>query len=128
MELQLKGALSRAVQSLEAGRELGRAVAEVSPSTVLVYSSVEHDQAALLRGVSEVVGHAAVVGCSTQGVMGLGAVIEGGYFAAAVGFGGAFRTGVARATEVQTSPRERGRALARALEAQVPTPKLALLF
>lgn len=128
MGIEVKGALSRAVQSLEAGRELGRAVAAVAPSTVLVYASVEHDQAALLRGVEEFVGDAAVVGCSTQGVMGLGAVIEGGYFAAAVGFGGDFRTGVARACEVQTSPRASGRALAQALVAQVTTPKLALLF
>ncbi len=129
MGIALRGTLSRCVRSVDAGRDLGRELAEVSPSAVLVFASVEHDQAALLGGLREVLGPTTrLLGCSAQGVMGRGATLEGGYFAAALGFGGDFTSAIAHVEEAQTASRANGEALGRALRAQLPQAKLAFLF
>jgi hypothetical protein len=129
MAPSLKGSVSVSIHSIDAGRELGHGVASVKPSAVLVFASVEHDQAALLRGLREIIGEATpIIGCSTQGVTGRGTTIEGGYFAAAVGFGGDFRAAVACVHEAQVQPRASGQRLGASLRQQLPAAKLALLF
>lgn len=127
--LRLKGAHSRSVHSTDTGRELARELLPIRPSVALVFASVEHDQGALLRGFRETLGpDVALVGCSTQGVVGPGLVFEGGYFAAALGLGGDVEASCARVERVQVDTRRQGRALADSLLARVPDPKLALIF
>jgi hypothetical protein len=91
---------------------------------------VNHDQRAYLAGMRDVLGDAVrLVGCSAQGVMGPRAVSERGYAAGAMGLGGAgvdFAAG--RVEEIQVDTLEKGKALGRALVAQLSgRPRVAVL-
>ncbi len=73
MQSQAGVGRSRNRDSVDAGREAAReALAPLggqAPIAVLVFGTVGHDQAALLRGVADIVGSAPVVGCSAEGVI-----------------------------------------------------------
>jgi len=84
--------MSTAPNSFDTGREVAQRIQEgfsERPALVLAYFTVNHDQNALLRGLHEVLGgDVPVIGCSAQGVIGLGAVREEGYAAGALALGG----------------------------------------
>ncbi|MBL8612517.1 MAG: FIST C-terminal domain-containing protein [Myxococcales bacterium] len=64
---------SRSRDSVEAGREAAataaRALEGARADFALVFATVGHDQGAILSGVREVVGGAAIAGCSAEGVI-----------------------------------------------------------
>src|SRR5438105_406051 len=85
--------LSQEPDSGRAGLGVARAIREgfgkQKLSAVLVYATVNHDQRALLHGLREGLGpRVMVVGCSGQGVMANGTVLEGGFAVGAMGLGG----------------------------------------
>jgi hypothetical protein len=126
--------LSQETDSERAGLAVARKVREgfgkQRLAAVIVYATVNHDQTALLRGVREGLGSGVlVVGCSTQGVMGNGAVMEGGFVAGAMGFGGeGLRAASSRADAIEVAGEAKGRHLARSLVHQLGgQPKLMIL-
>jgi hypothetical protein len=114
------------INSFDAGAELGRnlrgAAGPEPLSGIVVYSTVNHDQQALLRGIREVGGPTVrILGCSSQGVMGKGTVIEEGYIAGAMGLGGAdLKVTTANVEEIQDDSAAKGRALGQRLLATAP--------
>jgi hypothetical protein len=125
--------LSQETDSDRAGLAIGRAItAEFKAAkleAVVVYATVNHDQAALLRGVREAVGPAVtVVGCSAQGVMGNGVVDEGGFVAGAMGLGGeGLKVAAARVDDVQIEAEAKGRKLVQSLKRDLGRdPKIML--
>src|SRR6185436_9478014 len=90
-------------------------------SAVLVYATMNHDQEALLQALHETLGPSvAVLGCSTQGIMGKGFVRENGYGVAAIGLGGAAlsaKSCIER--EIAQNGREKGAKLAEGLTAEL---------
>ena len=125
--------LSQETDSDRAGLAIGKSITQAFKSTplraVVVYATVNHDQAALLRGVREAVGPGAtVVGCSAQGVMGNGIVDEGGFVAGAMGLGGdSLKVAAARVDDVQIDGEDKGRGLVRALKQELGhDPKVML--
>ncbi len=130
-----QSSLSQDTDSDRAGLSVGRAIAQGFKSehlkAVVVYATVNHDQAALLRGVREAVGPGVtVMGCSGQGVMANGAVDESGFVAGAMGLGGtSLRVASARVDDVQTDSEHKGRLLSRALRTELGRdPKVMLTF
>jgi hypothetical protein len=124
---------SASVNSRETGRELAeRVVAEAggSPAAIMTYVTVNHDQAALLRGIREVAGpDVAVLGCSTQGVVGREFVREQGYAAGAMALGGSGVTishGVVEG--IGAASYESGRALGRALKVGQSVPPTVVVL
>jgi hypothetical protein len=127
-----KSVLSRQRNSLEAGRSAGAEIAASLPSApklVLVYLTVNHDQAQFLAGLNEAVGPGVpVVGCSGQGVMGRGAVYEDGYAASLMALGGdGLEVAVARTDDVHLDTRAKGATLGQKLrEAHTRPPKICI--
>ena len=125
--------LSQETHSDRAGLAIGRAIAQGFKSerlkAVVVYATVNHDQAALLRGVREGVGPGVtVVGCSAQGVMANDVVDEGGFVAGAMGLGGdSLNVAAARVDDVQIDSEQKGRQLVQALRRELGRdPKVML--
>jgi hypothetical protein len=125
--------VSQETDSDRAGLAIGKSIIQSFKSAPLraavVYATVNHDQAALLRGVREAVGPGVtVVGCSAQGVMGNGVVDEGGFVAGAMGLGGdALKVAAARVDDVQIEGEAKGRQLVRTLNRELGRdPKLML--
>jgi hypothetical protein len=126
--------VSQETDSRQAGAAVGRSVkasfAAEQLAAVLVYATVNHDQAALLEAVRAAVGpKVVVVGCSTQGVMGNGTVLEGGFLVGAMGLGGdSLRVAAACAHTIQNDGVDKGRQLARDLKQQLgEQPKLLVM-
>jgi hypothetical protein len=133
MAFVAKSVFSLSVNSGDTGRQLGEGLraglGDAACAAVLVHASVQHDQPALLAGLREAGPPGArVLGCSSQGLMARGATVEGGYFAGALALGGDVMAGVARADDIHLEPRAKGRALGDALRAQVPGPRLVLVY
>jgi hypothetical protein len=125
--------LSTDPDSVRAGRSVGEAIrtafGDRPLSVVIVYATVNHDQAAVLRGVREMVGEALIVGGSAQGVMGNATVLEGGFAVGAMGLGGPdLRAAVAHVPRVEIDGAGKGRALARAIKEALGEPQLLLLI
>ena len=120
--------VSLGVDSYETGADLARqirgAFGQEPLSVILAYAAVNHEQDAFLRGVRELAGpDVAIVGCSGQGIMGRGLVIEEGYVAGAMGLGGASLRGTARSVEhLDVDSAAKGTALGAALRAGAPGP------
>jgi hypothetical protein len=93
---------------------------------VIVYATVNHDQAALLKAVRAGLGPergVLVVGCSAQGVAGNGVILEGGFGVGAMGLGGAeLQAAVSSEHEIQTEGAAKGRALAQQVVKQLGAP------
>jgi hypothetical protein len=126
--------LSQETDSVRAGAIAGRNIREAfgdEPlAAVLVYATVNHDQAALLRAVREELGpDVLVVGCSTQGVMSTGAVVEGGFAVGAMGLGGdSLKVAAACQHAIQTDGVTKGRNLGRDVKARLgEAPQLVVL-
>jgi len=96
---------------------------------IVAYSTVNHDQAAFLSGIREGAGPGIrVVGCSGQGVMSRGAVVEDGYAAGAMGLGGeSLHTSIGHVEEFQVESGAKGTALGRALVDGAKAPLRAVV-
>jgi hypothetical protein len=130
MGITAASVVSDGVDSYETGQYLGRSVAaEVTPSVLLYYATVNHEQTALLRGIRAAVPpHTRVLGCSSQGVMTRGRVMEEGYAAGAIGIGGV-DVATAHADRIDLDTNAKGRALGTALCAGLRgQPKVIVLF
>jgi hypothetical protein len=115
------------IDSLETGRDAARRVCggfDGRPAVILTYVTVNHDQTAFLQGLRQVAGDdVAVVGCSTQGVVGQGLVREEGYVAGAMALGGRDVTfSTALIEGIGADPYESGRALGRSLKSGQNAP------
>jgi hypothetical protein len=127
--------VSQDSDSVRAGEEIARVVTEglgsEKPKAVLVYATINHDHGDLLAGVRQVVGDDVVVaGCSAQGIMGTGNVLEGGFVAGAMALGG---EGLLAAADMQhdvhVEGRRKGRDLARNVKAELGrAPDLFILL
>jgi hypothetical protein len=115
------------------GRDAARRVTDRfdgAPRIVLAYLTVNHDQAAFLGGMREVLGpDVPVVGCSAQGVVGRGSVREEGYAAGALALGGS-SVDVSHAVveDIASDAFERGKLLGQKLRSGLSTsPKAAVV-
>ncbi len=130
MGIAASSAISDRVDSYETGQDLGRAVAANGPPSVLLhYATVNHDQAAIVRGLRAAVpATTRVIGCSSQGVMTRGRVIEDGYAAGAIGIAGV-DVATAQADQINLDTRAKGHALGVALcEGLRAPPKVVVLL
>lgn len=135
MGLRAHSHVSSDSDSRRAGEEVGLAVKQAFGGTklkaVIVYATVNHEQAAVLSAVRSSVGSdVSVVGCSAQGVVSQGAVMEEGFAVGAVGLGGdALESAVAVQHEIQQDGAEKGRALAREVRAALgEMPKVLIVL
>ncbi len=125
--------MTHSANSRETGRTLARQLQESfrePPSLVVSYLTVNHDQEGFLEGLGDVLGREiAVVGCSTQGVVGRGFIREEGYAAGVMGLGGA---GVSVANgvvhDIQDDTLEKGRALGRTIRQGLPSAPSAVVL
>jgi len=128
MAMFAKSCVSAGVNSFETGSDLARQIREgfgQQPlSVILAYATVNHDQDALVRGIRELAGPGvAIIGCSGQGVMARGLVVEDGYVAGAMGLGGESLRGTSRSVEqINVDSAAKGTALGVALKAGSPEP------
>lgn len=104
MTLLARSALSTAIDSRQTGLEMGRQLREAfvagRPAALLLFSTINHNQAALLEALREVVGREVpAIGCSAQGIMARGRVIEDGYAAGALALGGSALAAAAACVE-----------------------------
>jgi hypothetical protein len=127
--------VSQDSDSMQAGEEIAREVKNAfggeKLKSLLVYATINHDHSELLAGVRKVVGEDTVVaGCSAQGIMSKGTVLEGGFAAGAMGLGGdALAVSAAIEHDVQIDGRQKGRDLARSVKARLGrSPDLFLLL
>lgn len=125
--------MATSANSLETGRAAAthlRASLGGRPHLVITYLTVNHDQQSYLRGVREVLGaETPIIGCSGQGLIGVGRVREDGFAAGALGLGGdtievhhAMAEDIARDTAAKA--KQLGRELCRGLGT---TPRVVLL-
>ena len=122
--------VSDGVDSYETGRSIGRSIAaEIAPTLMVYYATVNHDQAALLRGLRGALPPTTrVIGCSSQGVTTRGRVMEAGYAAGAMGLAGIDAT-TAHVERIDLDTQAKGRALGTALCAGLHAPpKVVVLF
>ncbi len=122
-------------ESVDAGRSAGQALlAELGSETldvVLVYSTMNHDQPALLQSMQSVLGKdVALIGCSVQGVVSNDRLTEDGFALAAMGLGGKdLDSAVAIEREIQNGSNEKGRKLGQALKRNLGRePKVVVLL
>jgi hypothetical protein len=97
---------------------------------LLVYATINHDHADVLGGIRSHLGcDVLVAGCSAQGVMSRGTVLEGGFVVGAMGLGGdALNVATAIEHEIHVGGRQKGGALASSLMRQLGrAPDLVLL-
>jgi hypothetical protein len=90
-------------------------------SLVLVYGTINHEQAALLSGIRDVVGPTPLlIGCSAQGVVANGQLTEEGYGLGVMGFGGSELAAVtACEQEICENTFEKAKSLATKLKSQI---------
>ena len=127
MAITACSAISTESHSFECGMEIGGRIIkrfEHPPRAVLAYATVFHDQAAFLQGLRQAVGPAPImVGCSVQGLMSRGQLLEGAYVSGAMALGGEGVTAsCAFAPEIDQDPREKGRGMGRDLLSRAGAP------
>jgi small ligand-binding sensory domain FIST len=127
MSLTARSHITSEGNSFETGRETAVRLTEgtsVLPKLVVVYTTVNHDQHAFLRGLRGGLGEdVPVVGCSAQGVIGAGRIREEGYGASALALGGdAIDVAHGSVQDIQVDTLEKGKRLGRELVAQLPAP------
>jgi hypothetical protein len=128
----VRSSTSNTVNSFETGLELARTIrtgfAGEKLNGIVAYSTVNHDQVAFLKGIREVAGNVPVIGCSSQGIMGRGSVVEDGYAAGLMGLGGSsleMNTGCVEEFQIDTAAK--GRTLGRALRQEAKGPLRAVV-
>ena len=120
MAIAACSAVSTESHSFESGREIGGRIMKnlkIPPRAILAYATVYHDQAAFLQGLRESAGPAPImIGCSVQGLMSRGQLLESAYVSGAMALGGEGVTAsCAFAPEISQDTREKGRGLGRDL-------------
>jgi len=92
-----------------------------APKAILVYSTVNHDQAVVLQELRQRFGPSpAIVGCSVQGVVGNRSLTEEGMVLGAMGFGGdGLSVAIGAEREIQTDSQEKGKRLALHLKSEL---------
>ncbi len=120
MTIEAKNVMTRHRKSFEGGQRAAeeiRAALTAPPKVVLAHLTVNHRQPRFLEGLRSVLGpDIPLLGCSGQGVMGGGTVVEEGYAASTLALGGdALRISTARIDAIQEDTQEKGRALAKQL-------------
>jgi hypothetical protein len=134
MPLFAHSRVSYEANSFNTGVDLARKIRDAFGdrrlASIVAYSTVNHDQAALLSGLREIAGQSVgIIGCSGQGVMSRGAVVEEGYAAGAMGLGGdSIDVSIACAEDFRADSLEKGRALGRALVAAAKGPLRAVVL
>ncbi len=122
MEKLARSIFSEDPESLDAGRSAGEALlADFGTERLkvaLVYTTMNHDQPAVLEGLRRVLGKdVLLLGCSTQGVVSDEHLTEDGFALGVMGFGGsALGCAAAFEREIQTDSKGKGRRLAQALK------------
>ncbi|HET6150029.1 MAG TPA: FIST N-terminal domain-containing protein [Polyangia bacterium] len=103
------------------GSELMASLAGETPKAIVVYATVNHDQAAVIQGIADIVGPGvAIVGCSSQGAVSNEQVVEEGFVLGAMALGGdALRTAAALERTFQDGSFEKGQRLGRSLKADL---------
>jgi hypothetical protein len=101
---QVAGAAARAIRDEFASHPL---------KAVLVYASVTHEQALILKRLRAELGpDVPILGCSVQGVVGQGLVHEGGYLMGVMGLGGtSLHVGAAIERDIEKDTRAKGKLL-----------------
>ncbi|HEX3854636.1 MAG TPA: FIST N-terminal domain-containing protein, partial [Polyangiaceae bacterium] len=133
MTVLVRSGTSCATNSFETGLELGRKVRSDFEGSqlkgVVAYSTVNHDQSAFLQGIREALGAAVpVIGCSSQGIVGRGTVVEEGYAAGAMGLGGdSLDLSTSHVEDFQLDTKAKGEALGRALREASKGPLRAVV-
>jgi hypothetical protein len=134
MSVFARSVSSRGVNSFETGLDLGRRIRDGFGAErlagVVAYSTVSHDQQALLNGIREIAGPTvALVGSSAQGVMARGAVIEEGYVAGAMGLGGeSLQVTASSVEEFHLDSQSKAKALGRTLRDGAVGPLRAVVL
>jgi hypothetical protein len=125
MRVKASSLLTLEADSLAAGKAAARTIRAAFPADplrlLLVYGSINHDQAALLEGLrAEAGSDVPIVGCSAQGIVANGELTEEGFALGVMGFGGReLDAAAAVAHEIERAPRELGQSLGRQLRAQL---------
>lgn len=121
--------------SKNAGASVAKALREGFSShplkAVVVYASVTHDQATLLRAVRAGIGpDIPVFGCSVQGVAGTGLVREGGYLVGAMGLGGdSLKISATMERAIEDGTRAKGKKLGAQIKARLgEDPKVCVVL
>ncbi len=133
MSIAARSVFTRATGSYDVGCQTARRIRETlecPPEIVLAYLTLNHDQPEFLRGMRDLLGNEVrILGCSAQGVMGLGATSEEGYVAGALGLGGEGVEIVAgHVEEIALQTFEKGVALGRTMTDRLSgKPKVAVL-
>ena len=112
------------------GRSIGEAFSAHPLKALLVYATVNHDQAEILKRLRAKFGAGVpLLGCSVQGVVVRGDVREGGFLVAAMGLGGSdLRVAPAFERDIQIDTRAKGERLARAVRSELgEDPKLTFV-
>jgi hypothetical protein len=126
--------VSAETDSKRAGEFVGRTLREAFTgqrlAAIIVYATVNHDQQALLAAVREAVGPGVLItGCSAQGVIGHGQLLEGGFGVGAMGLGGeSLKVAAACEHSIQADGVEKGRRLASSLKSQLGQDPNLLFF
>ena len=134
MSIAARGFTTTKASSFETGREAAHEIGQgfvEPPRIVLAYLTVNHDQAAFLAGLREVLGAAVpIVGCYAQGVVGSGVATEDGFGASVLGLGGdSIAVADACVEEIAVDTLAKGKALGQALRAKLSgPPKVTLVF
>jgi hypothetical protein len=125
MEMKAHSFFSLEPDSIDAGRLAGEAMMDRfgpdGPKAVIVYATMNHDHPALLEGLRSALAPSALLfGCSVQGVVAGGDMMEDGMALGVMGFGGAdLLCAAAVEREVQQDAREKGRVMGRRLKQQL---------
>ena len=133
MTVLVRSGTSCATNSFETGLDLGRQIRSGFKDSelkgIVAYSTVNHDQSAFLQGIREAIGAAVpVVGCSSQGIVGRGTVVEEGYAAGAMGLGGdSLDVTTSHVEDFQLDTKAKGHALGRALREESKGPLRAVI-
>lgn len=133
MSMYVRSLFSQEIESHRAGHQVAEQILESFGqnrlATLLVYASVNHDQPLLLKSIQETVGNTVqVVGCSSQGIMTRGKVVEAGFVSGVMGLGGSITSAIHLEEEIQSNTREKGRSLGRNLRARLgKKPKVVIL-
>jgi len=128
MSIVARSCISSGVNSFETGIDVARSIrggfGAEHLAGIIAYCTVNHDQAAFLGGIHEILGpEVRVIGCSGQGVMGPGVVVEEGYSAGAMGLGGAsLGMATGHVDDFHIDTRAKGAALGRRLQEDAKGP------
>jgi len=134
MGFHASSCLTAETDSRRAGHYLGKNLREAFTdhrlSVVIVYATINHDQDALLTAIRDEVGPGVIItGCSAQGVIGHGVILEGGFGVGAMGLGGdSLKAAVAVQHGIQSDGVAKGKALAANLRSQLGADPNLLFF